>query len=276
MSHIQHQASGNPCVVIKCGGSAVQQLSSSFYKEVVELFNLGYQSLLVHGGGKAITETLAKLSIETTFVEGLRKTNDEVIDVVEMVLTGSINKKIVRQLLQAKAKAVGISGEDGALLTIDEEREGLRHLGRVAKVKKVETALLKLLLSAGYLPVIAPLAVSMQDFCCYNVNSDDAASAIASAMQCQRLVIISDVAGIYAKDKDSGCLISDVSKREVGDMLLAGAIQEGMIAKVRAALYAIEHDVKEVLIINAEKGNLTKAVIEGKGGTKILAKANGC
>lgn len=238
-------------IVFKCGGSSINDLSVHFFENLQVLIEEGWNPVIVHGGGPAIKHMLEKLNIPFEFVDGLRKTTEEMMDVVEMVLDGHVNRQITRKMNELGIKSVGISGSDMNLLTatpIQFEKYGL-----VGEVTKVNTSFIKNLMNNGFVPVISPIAIG-QDFRRYNVNADTAASAIASALQANQLVFVTDVPGIL-KDNQ---LLHTVTMGEIETMMKSGVIYGGMIPKVKAAMNGLNGNVKEVKIVNGKQPELTE------------------
>ncbi|HET7629702.1 MAG TPA: acetylglutamate kinase [Bacillales bacterium] len=240
-------------IVIKCGGSIVGRLTDDFYKSIREMQLAGYAPVIVHGGGPDIDVMLQRLQVPSEFVNGLRKTDARVMDVVEMTLSGIVNKKLVRKLNECGIQAVGLSGCDGRLLEaepIDEER-----LGFVGKVAKVNEPLLRALLDQEIVPVLAPIGFHPSGER-YNINADTAAAGVAAAIGAEKLAFVTDVPGIL---KGSKCLAS-ATEREIADMIDDGTITGGMIPKVQAALDCLKQRVREVMIVSGE----TKVIQRGK------------
>jgi len=252
-------------VVIKCGGSILEQLPETFYKSILQLVK-DYQlkPIIVHGGGPEISNLLEQMEIETTFMNGLRVTTEPVLDVVEMVLSGSVNKKISRKLTACGGKAVGISGIDGSLLLGKQKDSDLGFVGDILSVKH---DIVKELLNENYIPVISPLALD-ENGQRLNINADTAASAIAKALNAQ-LWMITNVPGVMKQDK----VISQLTLDEVEQLIDEKIITGGMIPKVHAACECIESGVKEVVIINGlEENGLLKLASGKQIGSKIIGK----
>ena len=247
-------------VVIKCGGSTMEQLSAAFYETIAQLQRSGEQLVLVHGGGPMINEVLEKLEIPPRFIEGLRYTCEATMNVVEMVLGGSINKQLVRRLLQAGSRAWGLSGVDGGLITA---RQTDKPLGLVGEIERVDTSLLLNLLKQGFLPVVAPLGVAADGSQVYNINADVAAGAVAAALGASKLLMITDVPGILVPSGGSQVLKESADAQEIEEMIASGIISGGMIPKVRSALAALEQGVEEVVICRGTPEEL-RGIFAGK------------
>lgn len=259
--------------MIKCGGSTLAALSNSFFAEIASFQREGWQPVIVHGGGPAITQALNKLGIHTEFVDGLRRTTAEVLDVVEMVLAGKMNKEIVRRLLSAGAQAVGISGTDGRLLTV-QPVENAHKLGYVGEITQVHARLLSSLIESGYIPVVAPIGLGEDGTQRYNINADTAAGAIASQLGATPFIVVTDVMGIVRVVDGVRHVLPYATRSQIEAMVATGEIYGGMIPKVQAALACLGGDVREVVIVNgAQQGMLTK-VLQGEAvGTKIVLDA---
>lgn len=248
----------------------LEKLPYSFYKNLVNIQKEGkYQPVIVHGGGPLISTLLSKLGIEPDFIDGLRVTSEEVLHVVEMVLSGSVNKDIVSRLHLAGGEAYGISGIDGKLMEA-ERMAGKEELGLVGEVVKVKKELIEEIIAQGQIPVISPVSVS-KDGQKLNVNGDVAASAVAKALQA-RLVFISDIPGIYVKKDDEVETLHELYETEAEELISQGVITGGMIPKVRAAIDGLTHNVKQVIILNGlEENSLNRYLAGEEIGTKIIA-----
>ncbi|RFB36096.1 acetylglutamate kinase [Brevibacillus sp. VP] len=241
-------------MVIKCGGSMLEQLPESFYNKLATLQAEGRSIVIVHGGGPAINQMLEQLKIEPTFSNGLRVTDGPTMQAVEMVLSGPINKLVVRKILHAGGKAWGLSGVDGSLLQAVEKTQGL---GLVGSITAVNQAPLQLLLSNGYIPVVSPIAVSEDGRTRYNCNADTVAGAIASALGAKQLLMLTDVPGIWAENElGEKQLLPTVTTEDIQLMMKNQIITGGMIPKVQAALDALAQGVHEVVICKGEAETL--------------------
>lgn len=256
-------------LVIKCGGSVLDNLPSSFYEDIVSLHESGeWTPIIVHGGGPLITQLLKDLNIETTFVKGLRVTDHNVLDIVEMVLSGKVNKQVVRNLIEVGGSAFGISGVDGCLLkakpTVD-----CQTLGFVGEVVEVNHKLIEGLIEEGLIPIISPIGIGV-DGQRYNINGDIAASAIAKALKA-KLCLISDIPGILVEENGVKVKLDKVTKATVEELIDNKTIYGGMIPKVTAAIDGLVHNIPEVGIINGfEKNSLLDYTKGKKIGTKIV------
>lgn len=239
-----------PIIVLKCGGSSIDDLSNQFFENINTLIAAGLQPVIVHGGGPAIKEMLEKLNIAFEFVDGLRKTTQPMMEIVEMVLSGNVNPKLTRRINEAGIKALGVSGTNMKILqatAIDVEK-----YGQVGEVTKVNTKLLHELLAQNIVPIISPIAIGT-DKKTYNVNADTAAGAVASALEADQLVFVTDVPGIL----HDGNLLESVTTKEIDQLIAAGVIYGGMIPKVKAAMKGLSGNVKEVMIVNGKQSKLS-------------------
>ncbi|MNW26127.1 Acetylglutamate kinase [compost metagenome] len=255
--------------VMKCGGSTLAALPDSFFDDLVSLQQQGVQPVIVHGGGPAISENLAKLGIPTEFVQGLRKTTEDVLDVVEMVLAGSINKQIVRRILTHGGQALGLSGSDGLLIQAKPVHNHA-EVGWVGDVTDVKVEIISGVLGMGYMPVIAPVGIDAQGQR-YNINADTAAGAVASHLGVTRMIVVTDVPGILKNVDGDKRVLPSVTVQEIEDMIATGEIYGGMIPKVRAAIACIQGKVREVVIVDGSEPNVLSRVLHGDGiGTRIV------
>lgn len=257
------------CFVIKCGGSTLAALPDSFYIDMNNLQKQGTIPVIVHGGGPAISDTLSKFQIETEFVNGLRKTTNEVLDVVEMVLSGKINKEIVRKIQLHQAKALGLSGVDGHLIHA-EAVSNADEIGFVGEVKYVNAPLIESIVAAGYIPVIAPVGLGSNGQR-YNINADTAAGAVASHLGVKQMIVVTDVPGIMKKIEGVNQVLPQVTVQEIEEMITNGDIYGGMIPKVRAAVQCLQGQVQEVVIADGSEADVLSKILRGEPiGTKIL------
>jgi acetylglutamate kinase len=254
--------------VMKCGGSTLAALPDVFFQDLREMQENGMRPVIVHGGGPAINETLGKLGIESRFVNGLRVTDEETLDVVEMVLAGRINKEIVRRLQQNGARAVGLSGTDGRLIEARQVPNSA-ELGLVGDVTGVNASLVEGVLALGYLPVVAPIGIDAAGQR-YNINADTAAGAVASHLGVRTMIVVTDVPGIMRTVNGEKVVLPQVTFGDIEEMMASGEIYGGMIPKVRAAMKCLHGNVEEVLIVDGSLERvLSRAVRDGGIGTRI-------
>ncbi len=245
-------------IVIKYGGNAMvdENLKETFAKDIVLMKYIGLNPVVVHGGGPQIGKVLEQMGIESKFHRGIRITDEATMDVVEMVLVGKVNKEIVRLINRNGGKAVGVSGADGDLVkakqlpkekvTFDQKVHEIIDLGRVGNVTEVNAAVLSVLDKDNFIPVIAPVGVSEKGVV-LNINADLVAGAVASALQAEKLVLLTDVEGVKGAD---GSLISNLGVSEAKRLIKEGVIKGGMIPKVECCIKAMANNVKSAHIID--------------------------
>lgn len=263
-------------VVIKYGGSAMvnEKIRELMMKDIAFLKLLGIQIVLVHGGGPFINESLKKFNKEPEFKEGLRVTDTETMEVVEMVLSGKINKEIVNDIQKVGIKSVGISGKDAMTLKAKKLMTNGLDLGFVGEIEEVDTSLIDSLISSDFLPVIAPVGRD-EEGNTYNINADYAAVAIASALNSQKLVFVTDVSGVMADVDDSNSLITQMNVREARENIKSGVISGGMIPKVECCIDAVENGVETVHIIDGRVEHSLLLEIFTQEGIGTMFKKNG-
>ena len=235
-------------VVVKYGGNAMinETLKQQVMEDIVLLWLVGVKVVLVHGGGPEISELMARLGKEPVFVDGLRVTDKETVDIVQMVLAGKVNKTLVNLLESRGGKAMGISGIDGRLIEAEMKNE---KLGYVGNVKKIHIKPVTDLLEKGYIPVVSTVGCD-KDGNTYNINGDTAAAYIAGALGAERLIMMTDIAGILRDKDDPSTLIPQVTIAEAEKLKEEGVISGGMIPKVNCCVEAIERGVENVIIMD--------------------------
>jgi len=239
-------------VVVKYGGSAMvdEALCASVIQDIAMLKYIGLKPVVVHGGGNEITSLLQKLGKKTEFLDGLRVTDAETAKIAEMVLSGSIGKGLVENLQSVGISSVGISGKDGRTLLCSKKKdEKGRDLGFVGQIDSVDTTLLHTLIDKGFVPVLSPVGTDVQSHT-YNVNADYAASAVAGALDAQKLIFLTDVEGILKDKDDASTLFSSLTEPEALGYIKDGTIAGGMIPKVQCCLDALEKGVKSVHVLD--------------------------
>lgn len=253
--------------MIKCGGSIIDDLPDSFFKNLVHLKNVNkVQPIIVHGGGPEITTKLNELNVKTTFVNGMRVTTQEVLDVVEMVLNGSVNQKVVKKLNDQDGNAIGLSGVDDELLQAT-PIEAADIYGFVGEIEAVNTSQIKNLIEQNYIPVLSPVAIGEGDQH-YNVNADLVASAVAQALQAP-LCYVSDIPGILIDQE----VLHFADQTKINQLIDQEVIYGGMIPKVESALAALEAGVPEVSIVSGiEENALMDFINQKQVGTTIKLK----
>ena len=259
--------------VIKYGGAAMTDpgLKETFGKDVTILRKIGINIVIVHGGGKEITDVAKKLGIETRFVDGQRYTDEAMVEVVQMVLAGKINKEIVNLINLNDGAAIGLSGVDNMLLRATKFVEGSHDLGFVGKVVSVNVPFIDLLLKNGMMPVIAPVGVDSTGTI-YNVNADLAAGTIAAALEAEKLVYLSDIEGIIINKNR----ISTLTESQAYLLIASGSIFGGMIPKVQSAFKTLNAGVKKVHIVDGRiKHSLLLEIFTDEGiGTQMIHESD--
>ena len=235
-------------VVVKYGGNAMinEELKLQVMEDIVLLWLIGIKVVLVHGGGPEINEMMAKLGKKPEFVDGLRVTDKETVDIVQMVLAGKVNKTLVNLIEKKGGKAVGISGMDGQLIKAEIKDE---RLGYVGNITKINISPVTDLLDMGYIPVVSTLGCD-SDGNAYNINGDTAAAHIAGALEAERLIMMTDIAGILENKDDPSTLIPEVTVSEAKELYKKGIVSGGMIPKVECCIEAINNGVKNVIIMD--------------------------
>ena len=237
-------------IVVKYGGSAMvdEELQKKVIKDVTLLKLTGFKPIIVHGGGKEISRWVNKVGMEPRFVNGLRVTDEETMEVAEMVLN-KVNKNLVRMVEELGVRAIGISGKDGALLRVEKKYSDGEDIGFVGDIKEVDATILNDLLEKDFLPIICPIGID-DNYQTYNINADDAAYAIATAMNAEKLAFLSDIDGVYKNYEDKDSLVSRLKVQEAKELLETGGIQGGMLPKLQNCIHAIENGVSRVHILD--------------------------
>ncbi len=257
-------------VVVKFGGNAMgdDEAMAEFARDIVLMKQVGINPVVVHGGGPMINEMLDKLGIESHFVRGKRVTTKETVQVVEMVLSGLVNKRIVQAINDAGGRAVGISGKDDDLMVCEADDP---ELGFVGKPVEMNVQIIRDLYNANLIPVIAPVATGMADNETFNVNGDTAAGAIAGALRADRLLLLTDVAGV--KDAN-GEVLTAMHPDQVRDMIADGTIAGGMIPKTETALKALQEGVRAVVILDGRVPNASLLELFTEHGAGSLIRSS--
>ena len=258
-------------VVVKYGGNAMinPQLKEQVMEDIALLWLIGVKVVLVHGGGPEISETMKKFGKKAEFVNGLRVTDKETVDIVQMVLAGKVNKDLVKLIQMKGGHAIGLSGIDGGMLeaTVKDER-----LGYVGQVTKVRTQPITDILEKNYIPIISTVA-SDRHGNAYNINGDTAAAYIAGALGAERLIMMTDIAGVLEDKDDPSTLIPHITVEEAKGLYASGVISGGMIPKVDCCIEAIEHGVKNVVIMDGRIPHsiLMELLTDEGAGTMVTA-----
>ncbi|MDO4464224.1 MAG: acetylglutamate kinase [Bacillota bacterium] len=237
-------------IVVKYGGSAMsnEELQKNVIKDVTLLKLVGFKPIIVHGGGKEISRWVGKVGKEAQFINGLRVTDEETMEIAEMVLN-KVNKSLVTMVEELGVKAVGVSGKDGKLLNVEKKYSGGQDIGFVGDVKSVNAKILYDLLENDYLPIVAPIGLD-ESFQTYNINADDAACAIAKAVGADKLVFLTDIEGLYKDINDRDSFISRITASEANKLIEDGFIGGGMLPKLNNCTSAIENGVNRVHILD--------------------------
>lgn len=259
-------------IVVKYGGSAMvdEELKKSVIQDVTLLKLVGFKPIIVHGGGKEISKWVEKSGMEPEFVNGLRKTDAATMEIAEMVL-GKVNKSLVQMVQELGVNAIGISGKDGGLLKVDKKYSDGQDIGFVGDVKEVNPKVLFDLLEKDFLPIVCPIGLG-DEFDTYNINADDAACAIARAVNAEKLAFLTDIEGVYKDPSDKSTLISELSVSEAHELIGDGFIGGGMLPKLNNCIEAIENGVSRVHILDGRIPHcLLLEIFTNRGiGTAIL------
>ena len=270
-------------IVIKYGGNAMsdERLKNSFGRDVALMKQVGMNPVVVHGGGPQIGELLARIGKESRFVEGMRVTDSETMDVVEMVLGGLVNGEIVNLINRHGGSAVGLSGKDGALLqarklVFTRDNPELKvpeiiDIGHVGEVSSVDTAVIDMLIHGDFIPVIAPIGVG-EDGQSYNINADLVASKLAQVLSAEKLIILTNTPGVLDRD---GRILTGLTQEEVSRLISEGVISGGMLPKVRSAMDAVASGVNAVHIIDGRVEHAVLLEILTDRGVGTLIRARG-
>lgn len=259
-------------IVVKYGGSAMidEQLKKDVIEDVVLLKLIGFKPIIVHGGGKEISRWVDKVGMETNFINGLRVTDAETMELAEMVLA-RVNKELVAKVQTLGIKAAGISGKDGGLLTVQKKYSDGEDIGFVGDITSVDTKILEDLIEKDFLPIVFPIGMD-EDGVTYNINADEAASAIATALKAEKLAYLSDVEGVRLDPEDPESVISELYPSEADELIEKGVISGGMLPKIENCIDAINKGVSRVHIMDGRiPHGLLLEIFTNKGiGTAII------
>lgn len=259
-------------IVVKYGGSAMvdEELKKRVIEDVTLLKLVGFKPIIVHGGGKEISRMVERVGMQPKFVNGLRVTDEETMEIAEMVL-GKVNKSLVQLVASLGVRAVGISGKDGGMLKVTKKYADGEDIGFVGEITEVDTKLIEDLLEKDVLPIICPIGMD-KEYQTYNINADDAACAIAKAMKAEKLAFLTDIEGVYKDPKDPETLISELLVSEAETLMEEGFIGGGMLPKLQNCIDAIESGVSRVHILDGRIPHcLLLEIFTNKGiGTAIL------
>jgi len=239
-------------VVVKYGGNAMinDGLKEAVISDLVLLSLVGIKVVLVHGGGPEITDMIGRLGLESHFVNGLRYTDDDTIEVVQMVLAGKTNKDLVNRIEHIGGRAVGLCGLDGGLIKAKKLEDGVNDYGYVGEITDVDVSVVNDLLAKNYIPVISTVALGTDGNPVYNINADTAAAKIAVALNARNLILLTDIRGLMRDPKDEDTLITSVSLNEVDELISSGIVKGGMIPKVGCCVDAVKNGVGHTCIID--------------------------
>ena len=259
-------------IVVKYGGSAMVDdvLKEDVIQDVTLLKLVGFKPIIVHGGGKEISRWVQKVGMEPRFVNGLRVTDEDTMELAEMVL-GKVNKNLVQLVEKLGVRAIGISGKDGGLLKVTKKLSNGEDIGYVGEIKEVNARVIYDLLEKDFLPIICPIGLDDNNQT-YNINADDAACAIARAMRAEKLAFLTDIEGVYADPKDPSTRITSLTTTEARKLMSEGVIGGGMLPKLNNCIEAIEHGVNKVHILDGRvPHSVLLEIFTDKGvGTAIL------
>ena len=259
-------------IVVKYGGSAMvdENLKKSVISDVTLLKLVGFKPIIVHGGGKEISKWVGKVGKEAQFINGLRVTDEETMEIAEMVL-GRVNKSLVTMVEELGVKAVGISGKDGGLLKVKKKYADGKDIGYVGEITDVDPNILYDLMEKDFLPIICPVGLD-DEFNTYNINADDAACAIARAVGANKLAFLTDIEGLYRDFENKSSLISEIKVKEAKELIAGGTIGGGMLPKLSNCIDAIEAGVSRVHIIDGRiPHSILMEIFSDRGvGTAIL------
>lgn len=260
-------------VVVKYGGSAMsnEELQKNVIKDVVLLKLVGFKPIIVHGGGKEISKWVGKVGMEPRFVNGLRVTDEDTMEIAEMVLN-KVNKRLVSMVQELGVKAIGISGKDGGLLQVEKKYADGEDIGFVGNITGVDPKVLYDMLEKDFLPIVAPIGLDA-DYHTYNINADDAACSIAKAVGAEKLAFLTDIEGLYRDFNDKSSFISRLTASEAQELIDSGMIGGGMLPKLGNCTDAIKAGVNRVHILDGRIAHsLLLEVFTNKGiGTAIVA-----
>lgn len=263
-------------IVVKYGGSAMvdDELKKSVIQDVTLLKLVGFKPIIVHGGGKEISKWVGKVGMEPEFINGLRKTDEATMEIAEMVL-GKVNKSLVQMVEELGVNAIGISGKDGGLLKVDRKYSNGQDIGYVGEVKEVNPKILFDLLEKDFLPIICPVGLD-DNFDTYNINADDAACAIARAVNAEKLAFLTDIEGVYKDPADKSTLISELTVSGAKELIGGGNIGGGMLPKLNNCIDAIDNGVSRVHILDGRIPHcLLLEIFTNRGiGTAILGDSD--
>jgi acetylglutamate kinase len=265
-------------IVIKYGGNAMidEQLKSNFARDIVLMKSVGMNPVVVHGGGPQIGKTLKKIGKQSEFIGGMRVTDAETMDVVEMVLGGLVNKEIVNLIHQHGGHSIGLTGKDGSLITAKKLQHNIKltseiiDLGQVGEVDEIDTSVIDLLLKGDFIPVIAPIGVGEDGFS-YNINADLVAGSIAEALNAEKLILLTNTSGLLDANDN---LLTGLDAKKIDNLIADGTIHGGMLPKIGCALSAVKNGVKSAHIIDGRVSHAVLLEIFTDNGVGTLITSN--
>ncbi len=259
-------------IVVKYGGSAMvdEELKKQVIQDVTLLKLVGFKPIIVHGGGKEISRWVGKVGKEAEFINGLRKTDEETMEIAEMVLN-KVNKSLVKLVQELGVLSIGISGKDGGLLKVEKKYSDGQDIGYVGEITEVNPKIIYDLLEKDFLPIICPIGMD-DEYNTYNINADDAACAIARAVSAEKLAFLTDIEGVYKDPNDKNTLISELTVSQAKELITEGFIGGGMLPKLNNCIDAIDNGVSRVHILDGRIAHcLLLEIFTNKGiGTAIL------
>lgn len=266
-------------MVIKIGGHAMvnDEIMESTIKDILLLYFVGIKPVVIHGGGPEISQKMEKMGVKPKFIDGLRVTDKETMEIVEMVLDGKVNSKIISTFIKNGGKAVGISGKDGLLIVarkkefkrLEGDKEVVVDLGYVGETKYINPEILEVLIEKGLIPVVSPVASDIEGET-YNLNADIVAGSVAAALEAKKLIMLTDVPGIMSKPGDEASLIKKMTNKELEKKLVKGELKGGMVPKSEAVLTALKGGVEKAHIINGSKPHTILLELFTKEGTGTM------
>lgn len=260
-------------IVIKYGGSAMidEKMREIVVRDIMLMKYVGINPIVVHGGGKHVTEMMNRLGKEAVFLDGVRVTDGETVSIAEMVLTGMINKSIVALFHKMGASAVGLSGKDGKLVEVKKKEHKDKDYGFVGEIVQVHPKIISVLEGNGFIPVISPIGID-SDGQTFNINADHVAYAIASEIKAEKLIFLTDVGGVYKDIKDPKSIIQTLSDNMLGELVKDGTISGGMLPKLEKSIETLKKGVRKIHIINGmiEHSLLLEVFTTGGIGTEIV------
>ncbi len=265
----------NSIIVVKIGGEPMinEDLKNFIALDLVLFKYVGIKTIVVHGGGKQITEVMHKLGKKAVFIDGLRVTDKETMNITEMVLTGMINKDLVGNIMKHGGNAVGISGRDGKLIIAEKISSKKNYdYGYVGRVKEINPKLIFSLIENDFIPIVSPIGIG-KDGDAYNINADTVAGELASKIGAEKIIILTDVKGIYKNPENENSFLSSISISQVNSFIKKKIIKGGMLPKIRACVYALKNGVKKAHIIDGRVPHslLLEVFTEAGIGTEIVA-----